>query len=66
MRLLFGMILGALLTIGAVFVADSRTSGDGASSTTPRPIVNWDVAEEQFHALVIYAREEWGKLAPEK
>jgi hypothetical protein len=63
MRLLFGMILGALLTIGAVYVADSRPSGEGAGGAAPRPIVNWDVADEQFHALVSYAREEWGKLA---
>jgi hypothetical protein len=63
MRLLLGIILGALLTVGAAFIADSMTSGDSASSAERHSIVNWDVAEERFHALVTYTREEWVKLA---
>ncbi|MGZ5850861.1 MAG: hypothetical protein ACXWJN_09815 [Methyloceanibacter sp.] len=58
-----GIILGALLTVGAAFVADSLTPGDSASIAEHRSIVNWDVAEERFHALVTYTREEWVKLA---
>jgi len=26
-------------------------------------MVNWDVAGDRFHALVVAAREEWAKLA---
>ena len=63
MRFLLGIILGALLTVGAAFVADSMTSGDSASSAEHRSIVNWDVAEERFHTFVTYTREEWDKLA---
>jgi len=38
MRLLFGIILGAALTIGAAYVSDTAKSGPDA-----RPMVNWDV-----------------------
>jgi hypothetical protein len=62
MRFLSGMIFGALLTVAAVYIADSM-AGDGASSTEPRRMVNWDVAGDRFHALVVAAREEWAKLA---
>ena len=63
MRLLLGMILGALLTVGAAFVADSMASGDAASGAEPRRIVNWDVAGDRLHAVTAYVREEWDKLS---
>ncbi len=61
MRLLLGMILGALLTVGAAFVADSMASGDGGAE--PRRIVNWDVAGDRLNAVTAYLRQEWDKLA---
>lgn len=62
MRLLLGMILGALLTVGAAFVADSMTPGAGAGGTESRHIVNWDVARERLQTFTAYAREEWDRL----
>jgi hypothetical protein len=61
MRLLFGMILGALLTVAVVYVADSTAPSDAV--TGPRRIVNWDVANERFNAFVAYARGEWARLS---
>lgn len=60
MRLLLGMILGALLTVGAAFISDSMTPS--ASGTESRRIVNWDVAGERLQAFTAYAREEWDRL----
>jgi hypothetical protein len=61
MRFLFGIIVGALLTVAVVYVADSAAPSDAV--TGPRRIVNWDVANERFNAFVAYAREEWNRLA---
>jgi hypothetical protein len=60
MRLLLGIILGALLTVGAAFVSDSMTPNAGG--TESRGIVNWDVAGERLQAFTAYVREEWDRL----
>jgi hypothetical protein len=60
MRLLLGMILGALLIVGAAFISDSTTPSAGG--TESRRIVNWDVAGERLQALTVYVREEWARL----
>ncbi len=41
MRLLFGMILGAALTVGGAYISDTAKSGPDA-----RPMVNWKVVGE--------------------
>jgi hypothetical protein len=64
MRLLLGIILGALLTVGAAFVADSFALGQ--SGVERRQIVNWDVAGDRFRALVAYAQEEWNSLRADR
>ena len=46
MRLLLGMILGSLLTIGGAYVADQQES-----SAEPHPMVNWDVVEQKLAVL---------------
>jgi hypothetical protein len=43
MRLLFGIVLGAILTVGAAYYHDSTFAAPSATVPT-RPIVNWDVA----------------------
>jgi hypothetical protein len=66
MRLIFGMVLGALLTVGVAFVADSLSapaSGTGASSGEQRPMVNWDVVGKNLQELKVHLREQWAKLA---
>lgn len=45
MRVVFGVVLGAILTVGAAYYRDANY----ASATAPvpsRPLVNWDVAAE--------------------
>ena len=65
MRVFFGMILGCLLTIGAVYIHDMRASSTVASSTTgveTRQIVNWDVAQANWNKMTANAQEAWTKL----
>jgi hypothetical protein len=44
MRLLFGIVLGVALTIGAAYLHDNNSARADFGSS--RPIVNWDVAAE--------------------
>jgi hypothetical protein len=65
MRLLFGMILGCLFTIGAVYIHDMRATSTVAGSTTgieTRQIVNWDVAQANWHKMTANAQDAWIKL----
>jgi len=43
MRLLFGIVIGAALTIGAAYVHDTKVRGPLAEQ---RRLVNWEVAGE--------------------
>jgi hypothetical protein len=66
MRTLFGMILGALLLVGGVYVYDSmQTSAvaNGQVGQTNRTIVNWDVAASDLKALKARAHEGWVKIS---
>ena len=54
MRLLFGMIIGALLTIGAAYVADSRA--DPLQGTR---MVNWNVVGQKLSDLTVDLRRVW-------
>jgi hypothetical protein len=67
MRVFLGMILGAVLTVGAAFLSDtwtSRPSTTGsASAFEQRPMVNWDVVGENWKVVSQRAREAWTALA---
>lgn len=66
MRTFFGMILGALILICAVYIYDSvQTSSVAAGQTAAanRTLVNWDVAAADWKALKTRAHEEWTKIA---
>jgi hypothetical protein len=58
MRLILGIVLGCLLTIGGAYVADSMNNGAAA-----RPMVNWDVVSKNLDGLTGLAREGWKKIA---
>jgi hypothetical protein len=60
MRLLLGMILGALLTVLCVYVADS-----GADGVDQRPMVNWDVVSQKTSRLTANARSIWNDFTRE-
>jgi hypothetical protein len=57
MRLLFGIILGFLLTIGGAYVVDTMAPSPGAR------MVNWDVVGKNIEGLTTLAREGWKKIA---
>ncbi len=61
MRLLLGIILGCLLTVGTAYVADYTTSG-GIAGAEQRPMVNWDVVAKNMQELSSRARQQWSKL----
>ena len=58
MRLIFGMILGAALTIGGAYVSDTT----GKSGADARPMVNWDVVSKNTDSLVTMIKQGWAKL----
>ena len=66
MRLLFGMVLGAALTVGLAYMHDSMYAPLSASSSPsvsePRPMVNWDVVNTVTHRVSAAARTQWEKL----
>ena len=57
MRLLFGIILGAALTIGAAYISDTAKAGPDA-----RPMVNWDVVAKNVDTLSVMIKHGWAKL----
>ena len=71
MRVLFGIILGAALTVSAAFAYDSWAAGSSGSVTTgsqssviaQRPMVNWDVVGENWRVVRQRAREAWTTLS---
>jgi hypothetical protein len=65
MRLLFGIILGALLTVGGAYVYDSRNAVQATDAPTvaQRPMVNWDVVGVKWQHLTARARSEWVRVA---
>ena len=66
MRTLFGMILGALLLVGGVYVYDSmQTSSvaNGQVAQANRTIVNWDVAAANWNALKTRAHDDWIRIS---
>lgn len=64
MRLLLGVILGALLTIGGAYLYDSHHAMTAATAqeSVQRPMVNWDVVATKWDHLAQLARAEWNKL----
>ena len=66
MRLLFGMVLGAALTIGLAYIHDSMYAplppSPPPAASEPRPMVNWDVVSILAHRLSIAARTQWERL----
>jgi hypothetical protein len=65
MRVLFGIILGALLTVGAAYIYDSHSALSAANdqASTQRPLVNWDVVATKWDRLTVRAHHEWTRLA---
>jgi hypothetical protein len=54
MRLIFGMIIGCALTLGAAYVADAKSPN--------KPMVNWDVVAERWDTVTTLAQDGWNKI----
>ncbi len=65
MQTFIGMILGALLLIGGVYVYDSMSTStvNGQTAQNGRTIVNWDVASNDWSAMKTRAHEDWTKMS---
>jgi hypothetical protein len=66
MRLLFGIILGAAITIGGAYIYDSShhaVAAANAPTAAQRPLVNWDVVALKWGHLTDRARAEWRRIA---
>ena len=63
MRLLLGVILGVLLTIGGAYVYDSAHERPTTTAAAQRPLVTWDVAAVKWNGLTTRARNEWTRIA---
>lgn len=65
MRLLIGIILGAVLTVGAAYLYDSHQAAAAlnAPASAQRPLVNWDVVASKWGLLAARARTEWNRIA---
>ena len=57
MRLLLGIILGAALTIGGAYIADTSKSGPEV-----KPMVNWEVVGKNVDTLTVMIKQGWAKL----
>ncbi len=55
MRLIFGIILGCLLTVGGAYVIDTVAPAKAK-------MVNWDVAAAKLDSVTAFARERWKKF----
>jgi len=65
MRLLLGIILGAVLTIGGAYLYDSHHAAVAmnAPAQMQRSLVNWDAVAVKWDHLTTRARAEWNRIA---
>jgi hypothetical protein len=67
MRVFLGIVIGVFLTIASAYVIDSvttgpATAGAGATTVARRPMVNWDVVDQNWHAFTESVRLGWNRL----
>jgi hypothetical protein len=62
MRLLFGIVLGVALTVGAAYLHDASVPVNPAAH---RAIVNWDVAAEAVEQSMQRLRRQLARLTGE-
>lgn len=62
MRVIFGMILGAALTVGVAYVHDTWMVSSAPVTAKEKPMVNWDSVNENVRIVTNRARAEWDKL----
>jgi hypothetical protein len=57
MRFIFGLLVGAILVVGAAYVHDH--SIDPTQEGAGRPIVNWEAAGEAMRGVGDWIHAEW-------
>lgn len=63
------MILGAFLTVGVAYFSDHwasepvTTTGSSAPVAKHRPMVNWDVVDENWRVVRLRVESAWNTLA---
>jgi len=65
MRLILGMLLGALLLTAGAYYHDSMqtsTVASGPGATQNRPMVNWDVVEANWNSFKVRVQDGWADL----
>ena len=62
MNLLFGIVVGILLTIGTAFMADAFVTSDVTADTCSKQIVNWDIAKELLHETTASIETGWNRV----
>lgn len=62
MRFIFGLIVGALLTVGTAYVADSFHAAPAPGQKEEARMVNWDVVSANMQGLSTDLREAWTRL----
>ena len=68
MRMLFGIVVGVMLTVGVAFIADSAagpgaTTGSGSATLDHRRMVNWDVVGDNVRIARERANEVWARIS---
>ena len=66
MHTFVGMILGALLLIGGVYVYDSKQKSsvaNGQTAQATRTLVNWDVVASDWHAIKTQVHDDWIRIS---
>ena len=65
MRVLLGIILGGILTVGGAYLYDSHKALEAANApaSVQRPLVNWDVVGSKWQKLSTRTRAEWIRVA---
>ncbi len=53
MRLIFGMVIGASLTVGGAYITDAVAGAEA------KPLVNWDVVVKNIDDVAALARAGW-------
>ena len=61
MRTLFGIILGATVTLGGAYLYDSHNALAGVPKE--QALVNWDVVGQKWDILSSQARVHWNRLS---
>ncbi len=64
MRLLLGIILGGILTVGGAYLYDSHNALNAtrAPASVQTPLVNWETVGVKWQHLTERARSEWNRL----